>query len=521
MRHLLIFLWAWSPIHSLWAQSGAPDWSSNFGGAAYEWPKRIVATRDGGSIVIGSTNSMDGDVEGIHFGTDIWVIKLDADGAMDWQKCYGGSGLDEGRDIIELEEGGYILAGNTNSLDGDVSGVHDVFQDGWIARLDSTGELVWSTTLGGNSVDVFYSVARQGNHILACGSACSDDAYISGSQGGCDVWVVSLNLDGSVNQYALYGSTWNDAGYHLAPSPDGGFILAGLIGGDGGNVDTYYGYNDIWMLKLDYDGSLQWQATLGGSGIDAPRSITVLNDGSYLLSAETNSTDGQISANAGAYDGWLVKLSASGTLQWEKSIGGPGYDGSFDAVEQDDGTLVVVSEIWSEAQTGSQTPHGGTDVVLTAFSAQGNVLWEKWYGGSMLDRPLSICQETTHSWIVAVQSNSADGDIDSLRGNDDIWVFRVSEEAPLDAQTPIAAKRPHIYPQPASQALYIETPTTRLPIRCSIYNACGSLVFQHALDAETPLHHLQLPGLPKGFYTLELHNNTLQSTQPLILFSQP
>lgn len=518
LRCISIGLLSGIPFMSL-AQPGSPAWFRCMGGAAYEHAQTIKTTSDGGSIFIGSTNSFDGDVEGIHFATDVWVVKLDEAGETEWSKCLGGDGIDEGYDILELPSGGYVLVGNANSLNGDVSGVHDVFQDAWMVRLNSEGEIDWATSIGGNSVEYFYSVAQSGSNFIAVGLTCSDDEFVSGGLGACDVYIVNVDFTGSVGTTYRYGSAWNDQAKSIAPTPDGGFIIAAEIGGDGGNVEEYFGQTDIWLLKTDYSGELEWQKTLGGTSMDVPRKIKVLSDGSFLLCGESSSTDGDIGENNGFYDGWLVKLSASGTIQWERSIGGPGYDGTFDAIELSNQQIVAVSEVYASAEPGDQTPHGGTDVLLTALDASGNVLWESWYGGSALDRPYSITKKTDEIWLVAGETNSLDGDIDSLRGNDDVFVFQLGESEIITTQKTIK-QSVIIYPQPAQNKVILDHLGAENQGTYHLFDAFGRIVVRGTLSGESS-KTIDLTGISPGIYILVYPHLSGVQRLPVVITTQP
>jgi hypothetical protein len=517
MRHYIIFLILLS--NNIIAQPALLSWSKNFGGAAYEHAQKIITTSDGGSILIGSTNSFDGDVEGIHFATDVWVIKLDSTGESEWTKCLGGDGIDEGYDILELTTGGYVLVGKSNSQDGDVSGVHDVFQDAWIVRLDETGEIDWATSIGGNSVEEFYSVAQSGSNFIAVGLSCSNDQYISDGQGACDIFIVNVDFAGGMGAYYKYGSAWNDRAHSIAATPDGGFIVAAEIGGDGGNVSETFGQTDIWLIKTDYSGELQWQKTLGGSAMDVPRRVRVLSDGSILLCAESSSTDGDLSENNGLYDGWLVKLSATGTIQWQRSLGGPSYDGTFDAIELSNQSIVSVSEIYSPAVAGDLTPHGSTDIVMASHDINGNLLWEAWYGGSSSERPYSIAKIDDERWIIAGESNSIDGDITDPKGNDDVFVFQIGDQY-IATNADFIPKKINVYPQPAKEFTNFSLPTGYTIKSYIVFDAVGQLVRSEKLSNESELS-ITTSELPSGIYWIQFETNKGQIQSKFCITQNP
>ena len=175
------------------SSSPAIAWQKCFGGSKDDEAKSIQQTSDGGFIVAGKTWSNDGDVTGNHGREDFWAVKLSATGAIQWQKCLGGSGWDVATSIQQTSDGGFIVAGRTNSNDGDVTGNHGN-DDFWVAKLSSTGAIQWQKSLGGSGEDKAYSIQQtsDGGFIVA-GYTASNDGDVTGNHGYDDFWVVKLS----------------------------------------------------------------------------------------------------------------------------------------------------------------------------------------------------------------------------------------------------------------------------------------------------------------------------------------
>jgi hypothetical protein len=141
--------------------SGIVEWQKNFGGSKHEFARAIRQTEDGGYIVAGRTDSNDRDVTGNHGDFDCWIIKLTADGDLMWQKTLGGGNGDEARDVQRTSDGGYIVVGATNSIDGDVTNTHGLHDDFWIVKLNNNGDIEWQKTLGGFGSDAAFSIQTQ------------------------------------------------------------------------------------------------------------------------------------------------------------------------------------------------------------------------------------------------------------------------------------------------------------------------------------------------------------------------
>jgi len=161
------------------------------GGSDKDIAQSIRQTTDGGYIVAGYTYSNDGDVSGNHGGADYWIVKLNKAGNIQWQKCLGGSDDEYAQSIQQTSDGGYIVAGQTDS--GDVFG-NLGFEDSWIVKLNNNGELQWQKYLGGSRDDSAESIqqTKDGGYIVA-GQSNSNNGDVSGNHGEADVWIVKLD----------------------------------------------------------------------------------------------------------------------------------------------------------------------------------------------------------------------------------------------------------------------------------------------------------------------------------------
>ncbi|WP_353083770.1 T9SS type A sorting domain-containing protein, partial [Flavobacterium sp.] len=168
-------------------------WQKCLGGVANDYGSSIKQTIDGGYILMGSTSSSNGDVSGNHGGSDIWVAKLTNLGGIEWQKCLGGIQSDTAASIQQSTDGGYILCGDTSSFDGDVSGWHGA-DDVWVVKLTNIGVIQWQKCLGGTINDNSKTIQQttDGGYIIA-GNTTSNDGDASGNQGGSDIWIVKLS----------------------------------------------------------------------------------------------------------------------------------------------------------------------------------------------------------------------------------------------------------------------------------------------------------------------------------------
>jgi uncharacterized repeat protein (TIGR01451 family) len=416
-QHLLAILFTGISL-AAFAQAPIIQWQRSLGGSGHDWGWDIALTDDGGYILAGATQSNDGDVEGQVSGWySIWIVKLTATGAIEWQKIMGGSGTDWATSIQQTTDGGYIVGGYSNSNDGDVSGTHGDY-DFWVVKLSNSGDIQWQKSLGGSGEDQANSIRQtnDGGYIVA-GYSNSNDGDVSGNRGGQDFWVVKLSAGGDIEWQKSLGGPNNDVANSVQQTTDGGYIVAGIGLGA-----------QFLIIKLAENGDVQWQESLGGSGLDRAHSIVQTTDGGYFVVGETTSTEPPFFANYGLQDFWVVKLTHEGDVQWVKSLGGSGADFALSGHQTTDGGYIVVGTSTSnDVQVFGN--HGSFDYWLVKLSATGNIEWQKCLGGSDFDEPKAVRQTPDGGYIIAGYSQSNNGDVSGNHGNYDIWVVKLFSPA--------------------------------------------------------------------------------------------
>ncbi len=308
---------------------GVVQWEKSFGGTGYESARDIEQTTDGGYIVLGETNSTDGDVIAGYGGTkDIWLIKLDASGNMQWQKRYGGNGLDIGNRILINSDGNYLIAASSSSNNADITGNHGTggFTDGILMKISATGVLQWSKCYGGTNNEELLDIEIINGKIFASGYANSTDGDIPPSQKNYDVWLLALDQNGNKIFSKVYGGSQNDVAYSMTKGTDGTLTLAGYTTSKDGDVSGAKGSQDYWVLNIDQGGKLKWQKVLGGTDADYANVILTDKDSSYIVGGISYSSNGDITNANGDGDYWVVKLNSKGNIVWKKNWGGSGND---------------------------------------------------------------------------------------------------------------------------------------------------------------------------------------------------
>lgn len=320
---------------------GNKEWDRTLGGSGRDELQDIKQTRDGGYILGGySLSDASGDKsEDSRGGFDYWIVKLDANGNKQWDRTYGGDNTDQFSSLQQTSDGGFIVGGSSES---DRSGEKRESSRGrydfWVIRIDSVGNILWDKTYGGNESDFLKRLQHttDGGFILG-GSSESD---VSGEKSeprrgnntdfamGYDYWILKIDSLGNKEWDKTYGGLFADYLFALIQTHDGGYMLGGAsgsgIGGDKSQEHRGGEFGDYWVVKTDSLGNKEWDRTFGGSDSDELSDIIQTNDGGYLLGGESESdVSGEKSEDGkGSTDMWVVKIDSTGSLQWDKTIGG-------------------------------------------------------------------------------------------------------------------------------------------------------------------------------------------------------
>jgi hypothetical protein len=229
---------------------GGIQWQICLGGSELDRGVDIQQTSDGGYAVLGYSRSIDGQVTGNHGSWDFWFVKLDEAGLVQWERSYGGSQTDSAWEIEQTADGGFLLLGLTNSNDGDVSGAHGA-SDAWVLKTDANGNIVWQEAMGGSSNDGFQSAIEvsDGGFVLA-GLSSSNNGQVSGNHGEADGWLVGLDVSGNFLWQESMGDAGIDVFRELSQTDDGGLILIGDTRSNSGDVTGNHGGVDVWIAKM-------------------------------------------------------------------------------------------------------------------------------------------------------------------------------------------------------------------------------------------------------------------------------
>lgn len=426
----LFFIYAFLTNNSAKGQPPVIQWEQSFGGSTADVPMSVVQLPNSNYIIAGWTESSDGDVTLNHGSSDVWVVNIGATGNLLWEKCYGGSDFDFANQIYKCDAGGYFIAGYTYSNNGDVSGNHG-YGDFWALRIDQSGTILWQNTLGGSSSEGASSGIQtlDGGYIMA-GRTDSDDGDISFNHAlfYYDYWIVKLDSSGNIEWEKSYGGTEDDEARSIAQTRDSGYVITGIaISFDGDVTANHGGGGDFWVVKIDKSGNLQWQKCYGGSNWDEANSIQQTSDGGYIVGGFTRSSDGDITFNHGISDYWIIKIDSTGTLEWQKTLGGSDNDEAGSVQQTHDGGFTITG--FSGSFDGDvATNHGVGDFWLVKLDSSGNLLWQDPIGGLSADVAYNSQETNDDGFIIVGPSLSNDSLVTGNHGGTDFWIVKLGPD---------------------------------------------------------------------------------------------
>ncbi len=445
---------------------------------------------------------------------DAWVLKLDNIGNVVWEKCLGGTAQEEANSVVQSGDGGYCVAIRTESSDDDVVETDSAYgggSDGWIVKLSPAGKIQWSTVIAGTNWDDVYSLIQSNDGgYVAAGYTASTDGCVTGHIGGDDAWVTKLNASGKIEWSKCYGGPGADWAQSIVQTPDHGYCFCGYTSLNGNDVSGYHGgTQDAWVAKIDSIGNFEWGRCFGGDSTDWAASIATTSDSGFIVTGGTYSNDGDVSGNHGGSDAWVLKLSSKGDLQWQKYLGGSTFDKGWTGKQTSDGGYIVGCMAMSN--DGDVTGNHGTrgDAWIVKLDASGTIQWQKCVGGSGLDAAFDIIQLTNGDFAFTGETESADGDVLLYHGNEDMMVAILSNRSSVTDNSVTFSNGISLYPQPASSEITVgyDVPIPSEKITIEVRNVLGIIVSQTQEETSDPGHQetqLDLSHFPPGCYFVKI-----------------
>ena len=413
--------------------NGSLELAKTFGGSKNDVAKSVIATSDGGFAVLGYTQSMDGDVTGKSSENyDYWMLKFNSETLLEWNKTYGGSGDDRGSQLIQTSDGGYALIGYSDSSDGDVT-INNGNRDFWVIKINATGAIIWEKSFGYSGVDEGVSILETSdNHFILSGVLDVTASEGDGNSGrysprhaGGDYWSIKINASGDMVWSRFYGGSFTDNPAGIIENITSDLITVG--GSDSNDVDisNNKGTYDFWVIKSSSSGDIIWEKSYGGSEIDEARGVISTDNGDHIIVGDTRSEEQDVSFNNGGADLWVLRISDNGDSIWEKSYGGSNFDvGKSISSTFDSGFIIAGSSRSSNGDVNKN--QGQNDAWITKISNSGQLLWETTVGGAEIDFAYDAVQLTNGTIIAVGETSSFNGDILVNKGFTDLLIIKIN-----------------------------------------------------------------------------------------------
>ncbi len=412
----------------IYGQTPDTVWSRTYGGYYNDIGYSVCETSDGGYILTGYTSSFGAGQQ------DAFLVKTNAAGDTSWTTAFGGTSMDGAHFVREVADGGFVIAGYTESFGGGGKNVY-------LIKTDTLGIAEWTRTYSTPLMDVAYAFCEtpdQGYMFVG---------YNNGPSGWTkgDLWI--LKTDGQLDTLwtKTYGGGGEDYGITIQPAPDSGYIICGTTSSFGS------GGKDAWLVRIDEQGDTLWTKTYGGTLEDVAYGVNVTSDGGYILSGYIN---GSGAWTAG--DVWLLRTDAQGDTLWTRVYGGTSEEFGWDVYETIDKGFVTAGQ-------------GSGNVWLLRTDSLGDTLWTKRYGGSGAESGLALSMASDQGYIIAGYTSSFG------TGSYDVWLLKTSPDVGIEDGSSLNAGSDR------RGATIVSGPLNAfLPDGCRLYDIAGRIVRPNA-----------------------------------------
>lgn len=486
----------------------------NYGGSGDEPPGfgtgysgapviRAVADNFGNIYSLSFTNSSDFDINENAGLEDVLLVKTSPQGQTIWVKTFGGSSYERAYSIRILSDGNLIIAGKTNSNDGDFAGALGS-EDAFLLKSDTAGNIIWTRNYGGSLLDSFFDVIElPAGELIACGISGSIDGDINDASfaGSNKAWVIRMNSQGQpawsrITNGLIVNEDWEESFWHVRTNLQNDSIF--LLGAS-------YNFNDInsddlLLCSYSLDGSSGFKKVFGSVSGDSPAGLEVLSNGSLMILATVRGGENDVSNYLGGNaDAWLLKTTSAGDLIWERNYGGSDLDYAYGMNLNADGAITLSLATRSTNETAQLPTFGLLDALLVHINpTSGDTLFTKRWGSTGSDYAHEVVWSDDLSWFVSIgRSSGNDSYINNNNGGTDLILIKFAD---VNMNTTFIDNISgfSVFPNPTSGIVNLPFPGT-----LCIYDLTGKLIH----SCKTATQSVQL-SIPEGTYILSVQSDS-------------
>jgi len=479
------------------AQNPSIEWQKCIGGSDDDYATSIIQTSDGGYITVGTATSNDFDLIENQGGATLFVVKLSNGGAIEWKKCIDGTGNVLSPKIIQNNKGGYTVSALK------VSSIIDF--NAYVLELDSIGNVIWQNIYGGSDFDKLNSMIQtpDGGYLFVGNTSSNDGDLQNLNFFPYNIgWIVKIDSIGNIEWQKLIGGSEYDELFSVSLTSDNGFIVAGSSTSTDGDVQGNIWWECAWITKLTSYGIIQWHKCIGIDNFNEAKDIKQCSDGGYIVACDKNHE------YEDWRDGFIVKLSSTGTIEWQTEVGGDRHDYLTSIFETPDGGYIVGG---ITASYGGDIPlpsYGFEDCWIVKLSRSGNIEWQRRFGGNDSDILYSLIPTNDNGFIFAGSTESRSNDVIGFHTTGsypfytDMWIVKLSPNVFVDQYN--VEETMNIFPNPTSNIINIQTETKYFGETYQIISILGQVVAKGTINSENI--KIDVSGLGKGVYILEIGN---------------
>lgn len=493
-------------------QSQTIEWQNSYSGDEVDILTGILRVDNSGYLLYGRSrsNAFADKSEDSYGDFDYWIVRIDGEGEKIWDRTFGGAERDMLEFVDRTTDGGFILGGHSGSgVSGNKTTPNEGQFDYWIVKISENGDFLWDKNYGGSGIDELQKVlvTSDGGFVLAGFS----DSNMSGdktedSRGSRDYWILKLNSLGEEEWQKTIGGDGGELLYQVIETNDGGYLLSGSSDSNisGEKTELSKGGSDYWIVKIDQLGAIVWQKTIGGDQGDVPENLLEIGSDQYLIggySFSNQSGDKSESSN-GELDYWIVAIDSNGDVLWQNTIGSSSFDILYTMSEAPDGGFYLGGSSNSEVG-GDKTENsrGGLDMWLVKINAQGGVEWDKTYGGSLNDDMSSVVAINENQVIIGGPSRSGVSG-DKTEESEGYWLLQLTD-IPTEINEYASSCCLEVFPNPTDDFIFIKLDND-MPLsgRLAIFDISGRIIYSD--ESYDSSKSVDLRSFIPGTYFLEV-----------------